>query len=566
MPAMDLLVNTTDGPVLGFKDSFPLRATSAADEVQHGNDGGRVPILKFLGIPYAKAARFERPSAPEPWTEPKKCWEFGSMFPQPPSNTEIMLSRVPGFILRTHIPVSEESHFINVFAPGDVKEGEKLPVMVWIYGGALNNGKDSAWFYDPTEMLRSGLAASPSQRCIVVSGNYRTNIFGFCASKDLEELDAEGKCGNYGLYDVVAMFEWVQTNIARFGGDPSRVTAFGQSAGAFLISHLLVSGKKLFSKGIVQSGAATTMMMRPVEQAYPSYSTILTSASPSPSSVPSSPADRVAYLRSLPAASLLAAHTATHSFTSLSLTLEPASSPSAIWTTDTLHRLRTGAWDPWIEAVVLGTTEDEGTVFSWGMKLTTPEAFAAYVANFPASLRPKIREKYVGEAEVEHPERPTLVEAPGSRLLSDQIFVNPVWDQAVALAGEREGKGTKVWMYRLRTGVRRLLDAGFGLGVMHSMDLPFVFNLATLWDEDPESKDGKTAKAIGERWLRFALEGNPDPAWQPFTRSAPSWLAFDEAGTTTNESLEWLERGKLELHFGRDDPEAGEELLGTTNE
>ncbi|GAA5935109.1 hypothetical protein JCM1841_000333 [Sporobolomyces salmonicolor] len=565
MAALDLLVNTNNGPVLGFKDSFPLRATSAAADVQLGNDGGRVPILKFLGIPYAKATRFERPSAPDPWTEPQKCWEFGSMFPQPPSNTETMLSRLPGFIQRTHITVSEESHFINVFAPGDVKEGEKLPVMVWIYGGALNNGKDSAWFYDPTEMLRSGLASSPPQRCIVVSGNYRTNIFGFCASKDLEDLDIEGKCGNYGLYDVVAMFEWVQANIARFGGDPSRVTAFGQSAGAFLISHLLASGKKLFSKAIVQSGAATTMMMRPVEQAYPAYSTILTSVASSSSSVPSSPAGRVAYLRSLPAAALLAAHTATHSFASLSLTLEPASSPSAIWTSDTLHRLRNGDWDPWIEAVVLGTTEDEGTVFSWGMKLTTPEAFEAYLRNFPASLRPAIQAKYVGPPPAEHPARPTLLEAPGSKLLSDQIFVNPVWDQAVALAGKEE-EGTKVWMYRLRTGVKRLLDAGMGLGVMHSMDLPFVFNSATLWDEDPESADGKTAKAIGERWLRFAIEGNPDPAWQPFTRSAPSWLAFDDAGSTTNESLEWLERGKLELHFGRDDPEAGEEVLGTTNE
>lgn len=144
-------------------------------------------------------------------------------------------------------------------------------------------------------------------------------------------------------------------------------------------------------------------MMRPVEQAYPAYSTILTSVASSSSSVPSSPAGRVAYLRSLPAAALLAAHTATHSFASLSLTLEPASSPSAIWTSDTLHRLRNGDWDPWIEAVVLGTTEDEGTVFSWGMKLTTPEAFEAYLRNFPASLRPAIQAKYVGPPPAEHP-------------------------------------------------------------------------------------------------------------------------------------------------------------------
>lgn len=105
------------------------------------------------------------------------------------------LSRLPGFLLRTHIPTSEGSHFVNVFAPGDVHQGEDLPVLVWVYGGALNNGDAGRFFYDPTELVRD--SAARDQRCIVVTLNYRTNIFGAAPSAsrrrggpDLTDVDA----------------------------------------------------------------------------------------------------------------------------------------------------------------------------------------------------------------------------------------------------------------------------------------------------------------------------------------------------------------------------------------
>lgn len=94
----------------------------------------------------------------------------------PPHPVSRSLSRLPGFLLRTHIPTSEDSHFVNVFAPGDVHQGEDLPVLVWVYGGALNNGDAGRFFYDPTELVRD--SAARDQRCIVVTLNYRTNIFG----------------------------------------------------------------------------------------------------------------------------------------------------------------------------------------------------------------------------------------------------------------------------------------------------------------------------------------------------------------------------------------------------
>ncbi|BGP10310.1 hypothetical protein JCM10049v2_006193 [Rhodotorula toruloides] len=560
MALLELTRDTRYGPVTGFADTYPLRRTSSALDPHRGSGGGEDPVLKWLGIPYANAGRFERPSPPETWKEAKDCLEFGSMFPQPPSNTELLLAKLPGFLMRTHIPVSESSHFINVFAPGDLKDGEKLPVLVWIYGGALNNGTADRFFYDPTCWIRDG--QKRGQRCIVVTGNYRTNIFGFCASDDLAKEDPNGLCGNYGAYDVIAMFEWVKANIANFGGDPENVTAFGQSAGAFLISHLLVSGKKLFKRAICQSGAAETMLLRPVSQAYPAYTSILESIG-----VPStaSATERLSALRSAPAETLLSLHNAAHSFTSLSLALEPKVE-GAIWTEGTMKRFERGEWDPWVEEVILGTTEDEGTIFASAFQLTSPQAFDTYVSRFPPSLQPKIKAKYTSHlpnGTYDSSSPIALTDMPGSQLLADQVFLHPVMDQAALLA-----RKSKVWLYRLRAPVE-VIDrvAPVKLGVFHSADLPFVFNSRSLWEhEGPDADDAKTAAAVGERWMRFAIQGNPDSAWTPYKPDKPSWLAFDRAGKVSNEDLSWFEKNKVELVFAGQEKSEGEEFLGESNE
>ncbi|GEM10390.1 carboxylesterase type B [Rhodotorula toruloides] len=539
MASLKLIRDTSYGPVNGFADTHPLRRTSSALEAHRGPGGGEDPVLKWLGIPYAQAGRFERPSTPETWQEPKECLEFGSMFPQPPSNTELLLAKLPGFLMRTHIPVSESSHFVNVFAPGDLKEGEKLPVLVWIYGGALNNGTADRFFYDPTCWIRDG--QKRGQRCIVVTGNYRTNIFGFCASDDLAKADLNGLCGNYGAYDVIAMFEWVKSNIANFGGDPQNVTAFGQSAGAFLISHLLVSGKRLFRRAICQSGAAETMLLRPVPQAYPAYASIIESIR-----VPStaSPSERLAALRNAPAETLLSLHNASHSFTSLSLALEPKVE-GAIWTEGTLKRFDRGEWDEWVEEVILGTTEDEGTIFASAFQLTSPQAFDTYVSRFPLSLQPKIKAKYTSHL----PNRTydssfpiPLTAMPGSKLFADQVFLHPVMGQVSLLA-----RKSKVWLYRLRAPVE-VIDRVAPV----KLDVPLG--------------GFATAAAVGERWMRFAIEGNPDPSWAPYTPAKPSWLAVDRAGKVSNEDLSCFEKEKVELVFAGQEKSEGEEFLGESNE
>jgi para-nitrobenzyl esterase len=142
---------------------------------------------------------------------------------------------------------SEDCLYLNVWAPRAAR-GRKLPVMVWIYGGALRNGSASTPLYAGDRLARHDV--------IVVTTNYRLGVFGFLAHPELTRESAARASGNYGLQDQIAALGWVKRNIAAFGGDPARVTVFGQSSGAISISALVASPltKDLFQRVIAQSG------------------------------------------------------------------------------------------------------------------------------------------------------------------------------------------------------------------------------------------------------------------------------------------------------------------------
>lgn len=132
-----------------------------------------------------------------------------------------------------------------------------LNPQVWIYGGSLTSGSGDRSIYDPTAWMRRDPEHNPF---ILVTFNYRTGIFGFFSCSDLEATDPQGLSGNFGAYDTIAALSWVQDNIKSFGGDPENITVFGESAGAFLASNLLVCGRRLFSRAILQSAASSTMV------------------------------------------------------------------------------------------------------------------------------------------------------------------------------------------------------------------------------------------------------------------------------------------------------------------
>jgi para-nitrobenzyl esterase len=228
-------------------------------ELEGKSDG---TISAFLGIPFAKPPvrdlRWKPPLAPPKWKGARKATEFGSRCMQGMIYDD-MIFRDPG--------ISEDCLYLNVWTPAKLdksKSKDKLPVMVWIYGGGFAAGATSEPRQDGTNLAKEGV--------VVVSMNYRLGIFGFFAHPELAKENAHNATGNYGLMDQSAALEWVKRNIAQFGGDPGNVTIFGESAGSFSVSEQMASpvSKGLFHKAIGESGgafASHALPMRTKDQA-----------------------------------------------------------------------------------------------------------------------------------------------------------------------------------------------------------------------------------------------------------------------------------------------------------
>ncbi|BBZ76218.1 carboxylic ester hydrolase [Mycolicibacterium anyangense] len=206
-----------------------------------GSDDGRVRIWK--GLRYAAAPvgdlRWRAPQPPEPWTEVADATAFGPVSPQPRSPIPMGLGT----------RADEDCLFLNVWAPSDSSGGPK-PVMVWVHGGAYIFGSGSQPLYD-------GATLAAGSDVVVVTINYRLGVLGFV---DFSSFDPRFD-SNVALRDVLAALRWVRDNIAGFGGDPDRVTLFGESAGAGIVTTLLAvpEAAGLFSRAIAQSSPATSV-------------------------------------------------------------------------------------------------------------------------------------------------------------------------------------------------------------------------------------------------------------------------------------------------------------------
>jgi para-nitrobenzyl esterase len=232
-----------------IQPSFAGDRVKIANGVLESNAAPKSGVRSFKGIPFAQppvgALRWREPQPPKNWSGIRNADEFGPRCMQRTAPNADYWFRSNG--------MSEDCLYLNVWTPAK-SDREKLPVLVYVFGGGFQNGDGSEPRYDGENMARHGIVA--------VSINYRTNIFGFFVHPDLTKESPHHAAGNYGLLDQVAALRWVQKNIGAFGGDPNRVTVAGESAGSISVSALMASplSKGLMAGAIGESGAMTSSL------------------------------------------------------------------------------------------------------------------------------------------------------------------------------------------------------------------------------------------------------------------------------------------------------------------
>src|ERR1700712_4103256 len=206
----------------------------------------RAEHLGFLGVPYAEPPvgelRFMPPLSPSPWSGVRDALKFGCVAPQDPLSV---------FPFRAAAPESEDCLYLNVYTPA--ADNARRPVLFWIHGGGFNHGAGSQPSYDGGPLAERG-------NVVVVTINYRLGALGYLYLGK-HGGDAWGAATNAGQLDQIAALQWVRDNIAAFGGDPTQVTIFGESAGGVAVCSLLAmpEARGLFCKAIAQSGTANRL-------------------------------------------------------------------------------------------------------------------------------------------------------------------------------------------------------------------------------------------------------------------------------------------------------------------
>ncbi len=454
----------------GFSDQVQLDS-GPIKGVQEGE------LHAFKGIPYAAPPvgelRWKPPQPVTPWKKVRECTQFGPSCPQP-SSGEVFYLDVGA--------TAEDCLYLNVWTPAKSK-ADRLPVMVWIHGGSFVTGSGSMAVYSGANLASKGV--------VLVTINYRLGPFGFLAHPALTAESPQRTSGNYGLLDQVAALQWVKRNIAAFGGDPERVTVFGESAGAISILDLLVSplAHGLFQRAIVQSGilldagfgVSTAATLAEAEEAGTKFAERLGI---------SSTGDVLRELRAKSPADLLAAMPG-EDLMEGGLVWKPVADGYVL--PDLPTRL-------WLQAeqrpvpLLIGSNADEGNAFLSGLT-ASPEEFRRQLAEIFGPL--------ASEAQSLYPVQTSADIVPAfSRMLTEVGFAS-----TARFAARVMSESAPAYLYQFTR-----VPFGNPLGAFHGVEIPYVFGNLDMFSAlgQIQEVDRQLSETLMGYWTRFATTGDPN--------------------------------------------------------
>jgi para-nitrobenzyl esterase len=503
---------------------------TASGEVQGLVEDG---VAFYRNIPYAAAPVGElRWRAPQPhpgWSETRNATEYGPTCWQATEGDGNSLfmerlfsgSGMGGFsqwLLTTAAGmttpnVGEDCLSLNITAP---LAAQGLPVMFWIHGGGHQFGSGGGP-YDSPSLAKHGV--------VLVSINYRLGIYGFMAHPELAAEDPNGSTGNYGTLDQIAALQWVRDNIANFGGDPTNVTIFGESAGGHSVGQLVASpvARGLFHKAIAQSGTGfqqfqATNAEHERMSGYAAGREVARLAGVAGQS-------EIARLRELPVEALAAIATRPE----LSDTFHPQID-GYVLPTSTAQIFQTGqqARIP----LIIGSNADEGSVLYYlgvppvdGGPLEQPTT----VAEWDRLLRNQFGDKAkILDAEYAVDQDRDVVKA-AERLMGDSLFGR----HAFYMAQKHAARGLNAYLYFYE---RRPPAQDQTIGASHALELNHVFGgFLPMWPSD--ARDEELTEQMQTYWTTFAATGNPNsvgqPQWTKFKDLDAQEMAFGHEATGT---------------------------------